>query len=200
MHLSDSFYVALCMTILVCAVVYWFWTQNQYVLRKLNLLNNIVFEMRTQLNKEEAFPDSFAKPTEYPPAPASVMGDDEDILHEQLSNQVSSEVADIAAATTLEEKLFEPKPVVQPFEEAESIRELAEPLHDLAPGGSLIVNDDVKPTTANVLDTMTLKELRRLAEQRGVSGTASMKKAQLLTALREQKMTVEPLEGTVNLS
>jgi Rho termination factor, N-terminal domain len=215
MHLSDSFYVALCMTILICAVVYWFWTQNQYVLRKLHLLNNIVFEMRTQLNKEEAFPDSFAKPTEYPPAPASVAGEDEDLLHEQLSEQVEAEADELPSKATgggivhfdeveqnsgtpldtLAETLGEP--VADTFAERQ-----ADQYDDLAPGGSLgVQSDDSKPVNAsNVLEGMTLKELRRLAEQRGVSGASSLKKAQLLTALREQKPLVEPFEATVSLS
>jgi len=215
MHLSDSFYVALCMTILICAVVYWFWTQNQYVLRKLHLLNNIVFEMRTQLNKEESFPDSFAKPTEYPPAPASVAGEDEDLLHEQLSAQVEAEVEEMSPKAagggivhfdeveqnsgtpldTLAEPLGEQ--AVENFAERQ-----ADQFDDLAPGGSLgVQSDDSKPVNAsNVLEGMTLKELRRLAEQRGISGASSLKKVQLLTALRDQKPLVEPFEATVSLS
>ena len=47
MNLPDSFYIALCMTVLLLGVVYWFWTQNQFLLRKMNLLENIVYELKT---------------------------------------------------------------------------------------------------------------------------------------------------------
>ena len=49
MNLSDTFHVALCMTVLIIGVVYWFWTQNQYIQRKLNLLENIVYDMKSSM-------------------------------------------------------------------------------------------------------------------------------------------------------
>ncbi len=36
------------------------------------------------------------------------------------------------------------------------------------------------------LDSMPVKELRRLAEQRGIAGAADMRKKEILTALRKQ--------------
>jgi hypothetical protein len=192
MNLSDTFYVALCMTILILGVVYWFWTQNQFVLRKLNLLNNIVFEMRAQQNKEEV-PDGFTPPAVYAPAPGSEMGDDEDLLHEELRAEVETMRADAAPA-----EFKEPEPEREEAAPANnqgtSIEELAEPIDsELQPGG---VGSNVKEiVTSNVLESMTIKELRRLAEQRGISGTSNMKKPALITALRE-KPTITPFEGT----
>ena len=62
MNLSDTFYVALCMTVLILGVVYWFWTQNQFILRKLNMLENIVYEMKTSF---QVAPDSEPIRTDY---------------------------------------------------------------------------------------------------------------------------------------
>ena len=45
MNVPESFYIALCVTILMLGVVYWFWTQIQYLQRKVNLLDNVVYEM-----------------------------------------------------------------------------------------------------------------------------------------------------------
>jgi hypothetical protein len=204
MHLSDSFYVALCMTILICGVVYWFWTQNQYVLRKLHLLNNIVFEMRAQMNKEESAPDGFAEPTRYPPAPSSVLGEDEDLLHETLAQNMEAmgeeDAEELAPLETRElPPTLPPLEQVTPFESVD-----AEPLDDLQPGGASTGVSDVKEINASgsgMLEGMTLKELRRLGEQRGISGAASMKKAALVVALREApKVIVQPFEATINLS
>jgi hypothetical protein len=70
---------------------------------------------------------------------------------------------------------------VTPFEALD-----AEILDDLQPGGVSSGVSDVKEMVAGagMLEGMTLKELRRLAEQRGISGAASMKKAALVVALR----------------
>jgi len=203
MHLSDSFYVALCMTILICGVVYWFWTQNQYVLRKLHLLNNIVFEMRAQMNQEESAPDGFVEPTKYPPAPSSVLGEDEDLLHETLAHSMEAmSDEDAEEMTPMEAKeapaLDASVAHVTPFEAVD-----AEALDDLQPGGVSSGVSDVKEisTGAGMLEGMTLKELRRLAEQRGISGATSMKKAALVVALREApKVVVQPFEATIELS
>lgn len=210
MHLNDSFYVALCMTILICGVVYWFWTQNQYVLRKLHLLNNIVFEMRTQMNREESAPDSFAKPVDYPPAPSSVLGEDEDLLHETLAREIEEQEKRDEREEQEEHEEQErhkdsSEPMITPFEafdgnEGTPLETIAETLDDLQPGGAHTSKMIPIQTGSNVLEGMTLKELRRLGEQRGVSGAASMKKAQLLSALRETPNTVvEPFEATVRL-
>jgi len=202
MNLSDTFYVALCMTILIIGVVYWFWTQNQFVLRKLNLLNNIVFEMRAQMNKESV-PDAYVPPTSYPPAPSSEMGDDEDLLHEELHAEVSAAAASASAsveAVVEEQPLVVPQPVLSDVSQGTPIDELAESLNnDLQPGG---VGSGVKEIiNSSVLESMTIKELRRLAEQRGIQASSSVKKPALISMLREApKQTITPFEATVELS
>jgi hypothetical protein len=79
MNLPDSFYIALCMTVLLLGVVYWFWSQNQYLLRKINLLENIVYELKTVCSRPPPTP---MEPATYPPAPSSVVEEEE--LHEEL--------------------------------------------------------------------------------------------------------------------
>ena len=184
MNISDTFYVALCMTILIIGVVYWFWTQNQYIQRKLNLLENIVYEMKTSINnipvyappQEQELPEQ--KPV-YPPAPSSELGDDDDLLHETLHSEIVGEV----------------QPVEQPAINNDVVEELIEKemKDDLQPGGvgsslDLEVVPDKEVKGSN-LESMTLKELRRLAEQRNVIGASSMRKQALIDALHN---TVAP--------
>jgi hypothetical protein len=161
MNLPDSFYIALCMTVLMLGIVYWFWSQNQYLLRKINLLENIVYELKTICTSPPPIP---VEPTSYPSAPSSVMeGDsDEEILAELLEEEEE-----------LHPLQRPPSPPVTPPSEED----------DLQPGG---VGSGIKEVTesSNILETMTLKELRRLAEQRGIKGAAELKKKELLSQLK----------------
>ena len=189
MNLSDTFYIALCMTVLILGVVYWFWTQNQYMQRKMNLLENIVYEMKSTMGTGP--PDGFepaghgvsaspslqeSMPTEYPPAPSSVLGDDEDLLHEELHTAVTEEDDGI------------PQMVESMPEEEEDDGINAEALtDDLQPGG--VGSGDVKEinattTSSSVLDGLTLKQLKTLASQHNISGATGMRKHELITALR----------------
>ena len=233
MNLSDTFYIALCMTVLILGVVYWFWTQNQYIQRKLNLLENIVYEMKTVLPSSGSEPRGSSSsvshegqdsvvPSHYPPAPSSVLGEeDEDLLHEELLADdavVTGADADagagagaVTAVTGMasSESAAEDDGLHFLESEEDGIVEAETVPDDLQPGG---VGSGVPAPVAaaaeakgTVLDGMTMKELKRLAEQRGISGTSAMRKQQLVDALRalpaaSSLATVAPLEGVVDLS
>lgn len=220
MNLSDTFYVALCMTVLILGAVYWFWTQNQFILRKLNLLENIVYEMKTALptswNGNGASHDGFgafgvpsaeppsASPVEasatYAPAPGSVISDeDADILHEDLTRDLGSQTNSGS-------------PVLQVLsaENAASTEQVV--ADDLQPGGvgSGFARSDApdieggrKAINANPLDGMSLKELRRLGEARGISGASGMRKQTLIDALRSApvgELSFDQPGGTLDLT
>jgi len=228
MNLSDTFYIALCMTVLILGVVYWFWTQNQYMQRKLNLLENIVYEMKTAFqssgypssergsaaeaseegdevpegvsSREGSATGSPLVPVEYPPAPSSVLGEeDEDLLHEEL--HAESAFTPSSASESLGDRIQLLPPDREGSIDAEVVAD------DLQPGGvgsGLPVSAQTE-AKGTVLDGMTLKELKRLAEQRGISGTSALRKQQLIDALRVLPATpslasITPLEGVVDLS
>lgn len=210
MNLSDTFYIALCMTVLILGVVYWFWTQNQFMLRKINLLENIVYEMKAMLPQSGTdSPGDELQPTEYPPAPSSVLGEDEDLLHEELHAEVESLPVDKAPSPM---RFVDKAP--SPMRFVDSVEDIApvvsspvvnEPVvnttvlppvpDDLQPGG--VGSGTVVKETTGMLESMTLKELRRLAEQRGISGASTMRKQQLIDALKAEvpKATVNPFES-----
>lgn len=202
MNLTDTFYVALCMTILILGVVYWFWTQNQYMQRKLNLLENIVFEIKTQIQNgdtlsppQQGIVSSLTQTSPnatsmYPPAPSSELGDDEDLLNEELGD-----LDDNHPSPTLKISEDSTLPSVNATEHADHTASIeADTLDDhddlavaLQPGG---VGSGIKElpeadSTAkgNVLEGMTLKELQRLAEQKGINA-ARLRKPQLIEAIR----------------
>lgn len=217
MNLSDTFYVALCMTVLILGVVYWFWTQNQFIQRKLNLLENIVYEMRSASNahvpeglvdKALAAAAAVAGTTSssdavaaYAPAPEEE-GED-DIVHATLSDELDG------ATLTLDSDELKPMPeaTLAAFDTDDVVEAVAE--DDLAPGATLgtaattvTATEDLGTVKGTVLDNMTLKELKQLAEQKSVKGAKSMRKHELVEAIRNSKVSVSPFdihEGVVSL-
>lgn len=183
MSLSDTFYVALCMTILILSVVYWFWTQNQYIQRKLNLLENIVYEMKTTLHAPA--PDELHIPQSHTPEVTESQG-----LYQPPPGSELGEDEDIAFETLMEEDVHDHM-LVEEDEEAEA------PNTDLQPGGiGSGINEVTVPDTnhKSVLDNMTLKELKRLAEQKGIQGVKQLRKPELIEALRNHTVNITPFE------
>jgi hypothetical protein len=210
MNLSDTFYVALCMTVLILGVVYWFWTQNQFIQRKLNLLENIVYEMRSATNAhvpeglvEKALAAAAASSVgsdsapSYAPAPEEE-GED-DLVHAALSSDLE--------ALDLDSEELKPMPT----DDAPGVLNNTDDVNNMeeAPGAALdttvaasATTDDLGTTKGTVLDNMTLKELKQLAEQKGVKGAKSMRKHELVEAIRNSKVSISPFdihEGVVSL-
>ena len=159
--------------------------------RKVNLLENIVYEMKSTMGTGP--PGGFEPaghgvaaaastvgddgiPPAYPPAPSSVLGDDEDLLHEELHSEVAAVEEDDGIPAVAN---------AMPEDEDDGIN--AEALvDDLQPGGvgsGDFSNEDTK-TGSNVLDSLTLKQLKTLASQHNISGATGMRKQELIQALR----------------
>ena len=198
MSLSDTFYVALCMTVLILGAVYWFWTQNQFMLRKLSLLENIVYEMKMALSTAPspaadagAVSGSGLNNTSYAPAPGSVMSDDDaELLNDDLQGVLAPSEESSSAPFV---PISQDSPVLQVSEQPSYAKpdEASEPVtdtvkssaDDLQPGGVGSGVPEVK-TGESAYDSMKLTELRRLAESRGISGAKEMRKQALIDALR----------------
>jgi hypothetical protein len=191
MNLSDTFYLAMIMTILILGVVYWFWTQNQYLQRKIQTLENVMYEIKTSLSSGElggglsapapAAQESDLAPAMYPPAPSSVLDDDDELLHAELleSSEHAHELHEDVEELSIDDAIAQ-------FNAEEPAA--AQVDEDLQPGGvGSGIKEVVVPDSAakgSVLDTMTIQELKRLAEQRGISGASKMRKQALIDAIR----------------
>lgn len=213
MNLPDSFYIALCMTVLLVGAVYWVWTQIQFVQRKVNILENIVYELKQMFETQKSpvpSPDLFGglhagssrkekdeemrveaptSPSRYPPAPPSVVDLDDDLLHESLQNEADAEltftdgeeplsIQEVEAPLQLDEPVFRQEEIAPTDIQAETV--VAQETQDLQPGG---VGSGVVSEVSS-LDSMTIKELRRLAAQRGIAGASDMPKKRLIAAIR----------------
>jgi hypothetical protein len=113
MNLSDTFYIALCMTVLILGVVYWFWTQTQFIQRKVNQLENIVYELNAGLNRVSGGASggpgsSGASPYAPPPSGEEEDEDEDDTLHGDLRAEleaVSAAVSDASPSPNISETL-----------------------------------------------------------------------------------------------
>ena len=205
MNLSDTFYVALCMTVLILGVVYWFWTQNQYIQRKLNLLENIVYEMKSAMplvspdvvDKVLASADFHPATHDHPDGMCMTI-DHESV--DDVLNSLAEPLPEKEEGAVVEKT--EAKPVA---EEDEGAPLLAEEVEDLQPGGvGSGASEDVSDLNSeSVLNGMGLKELKALAAQKGIAGAKNMRKQDLVAAIRASKTSVTPFEvheGTLSLN
>ena len=139
-------------------------------------------------------------PATYAPAPAD---DEDDLLHEDLHAQATplgdDDVTDMTAPVN--------DVVVTPSAPSAPSSPVSAEADDLQPGGvGSGVEDKLVPDSSagqGALDGMTLKELRRLAEIRGVNGATHLRKQQLIDALRLLPTGVKPYnasESTLDLS
>jgi hypothetical protein len=187
------------MTILLVGAVYWVWTQIQYVQRKVNALENIVYELKTLCSSRE--PSHPLPLASYPPAPPSEIGEeDADLLEETLRKEADSvpDTVDMNINMDISEDLHDDiqDDIHASFDDGTHEKEIAieegqHPLmtlqeDELQPGG---VGSGVGNVSySSSLDSMSVKELRRLAVQKGISGAAEMKKKDLVVAIRSMPM------------
>jgi len=238
MNLSDSFYLALCMTVLILGVVYWFWTQNQYIQRKVNLLENIIYDLRSSMN---GHPESMGgggsvepnhegsgglAPARYPPAPSSVADEDDDLLHNELTAEILAAAdADLSGSPFMggNEPVAASSAAAAAAAAATSAAATTVHHEMLQPGGvgsgskeELVADSALSPS---VLEGMTLKQLKQLAERNNITLPSGVRKPQLIAALRTSagssnavstpmdlpsippiQESVEPFDGATELS
>jgi hypothetical protein len=191
---SETFYISLCVTILLLGIVYWFWTQVQYLQRKVNLLDNVVYEIKTLMSNlpgpdsgpklvvsetpDKSSSQEFVAATmqeSYAPPPESIAGD-----LEAERNASEEEFDNFSGSLQMKPMADEPK--------------VAEVPDELQPGGlAQAANNDtknVKVETDNSIESplssLGLKDLRRMAEAQGIPGFNELKKKDLIRALRDK--------------
>lgn len=187
----ESLFLVLSGVILAAGVLYWFWSHIQLTQKKVQLLENAVFELRGMLRPEAASPGSPGPPSSSSgPAPAVESSapayedlPDDDNWSESPGPaptdapqlQVSEDLQPGGRAAPLDDRAFPPSPP----KEAPAAAEFRELFVSSAPV------EEPKHSSES-LEAMPVKELRRLADQRGIQGTADMKKKEILAALRQQ--------------
>jgi hypothetical protein len=206
----ESIFLILSGVILLAGVLYWFWSHIQLTQKKVQLLENSIFELRDTLSK---LPGGRGGGS----GGASLAEEAAGPVYEDLNDDAEEAEADweddveVVAGSSVATSLSPKHDVFVSRVEAQE-----EMSDDLAPGGrmsgtlegleeissasavaesgddfrNLFMSETVAPAsvsrTPEALESMSVKELRRLAEQRGISGAADMRKKEILAALRQQ--------------
>jgi hypothetical protein len=222
MNIPETFYIALCVTILLLGIIYWFWTQVQYLQRKVNLLDNVVYEMKTLVSNlppggsnpvapPVKFHTEFERPssnnnsddeanieTPYAPPPESVAGD---IEAERMASEIEFDnFAGARDASGASPNISEN--YAAPPEDSGELNSSDTPVDDLQPGGLAVPANSApsKKRPANTIETdstvesplssMSIKDLRRMAEANNIPGANELKKKDLIKALRDKVGTI----------
>ena len=189
----ESILLILSGAILAAGVLYWLWSHIQLTQKKVQLLENAVFELRGMLTNGSV-------PSV---APAQELKED-DLQYGESEGQYGGESQpkyndlpddewDTPVRSTSLEELQEsddlqpgghalaPSLEVKEIQSESEFRELF-----VQPAASPVkASTEVKEVSGESLEGMPVKELRRLAEQRGLTGVSDLKKKELISALRQ---------------
>jgi hypothetical protein len=186
----ESVFLILSGVIFMAGILYWFWSHIQLTQKKVLLLESAVFELRSQMTR-------LPEPPSYKPAYTELADDwEEDASGTAVPSPPSGpsesmEVDDSnipddlrpGGRMSVEENIMQPNSVQEqqtPEESNTQFREL------FVNENSNKVVSELPPKTPESLESMSLKELRRLAEQRGIPNTNDLRKKEILSALRQQ--------------
>jgi hypothetical protein len=210
----EAVFLLLSGVILLAGVLYWFWSHIQLTQKKVQLLENAVFELRGLLNNT--------------PPPASSTGSSSGSGSGSAYEDLPDDADDWSPEDDGErvvETVSTPLEHLMPVYGDVQVEHLGSVNDDLMPGGriehvaeeqekvdekeiavsdgdfrELFAGRDATSSpvrTPESLDSMPVKELRRLAEQRGIAGAADMRKKEILAALRKQIQPVAAVAETV---
>ncbi len=193
----ESIFLLLSGVILFAGIIYWMWSHIQLTQKKVQLLENAVFELRGMMTPG-APPGPVASSPSPSPSPSPAYEDlpddgwEEDQENMDMNDVRSTPLENIGGddrtlfveredhgTQGLNEDLMPGAPALNVTETedapAEDFREL------------FVSQESATPVrTPESLESMPVKELRRLAEQRGIAGAADMRKKEILSALRKQ--------------
>ena len=222
----ESIFLILSGVILAAGILYWFWSHIQLTQKKVQLLENAVFELRGMMS---GGPGPGPPPPSPSPLPAPAVAASAAVAeYRDLDDEAEEGWAGSGSgsgSTPLEDLAPGGRMTVAeegPERSLEEIREIAfgsgsgtaghghgsTPLTDLHDDAEEDPNADrlrqmldgrgepAEAKSPQSLESMPVKELRRLAEQRGIAGAADMRKKEILAALRKQVGTTVEVDLT----
>jgi hypothetical protein len=197
MSLPETFYIALCVTILLLGVVYWFWTQVQYLQRKVNLLDNVVYEMKTLVSNLPGNDKAGLSTVQNTDTNPKVEDKIEAVIEEAYAPPPESVAGDLEAEQLVAEADFESF--------SGGIETNTQPAYDppvqddLQPGGLAVPAKKSDAAIESPLNGLSLKELRKMAEANNIPGANDLKKKELIKALRDKVSSIISLDSPSNV-
>jgi len=200
----ETMFLILSGVILAAGVLYWFWSHIQLMQKKVQLLENAVFELRGMFGsgpggKEADNPG--LEPIGQPAATYRDLDDDDwkDTVEQSDSNVMSRVIPNVMTSVDV----MEPLGLMNPESAAPMVSNAMTPIGLATPNGNpevivtreepeqfreLFIQEEAPAKTVvaadQTLEGLPLKELRRIATERGITGAAEMKKKEVIAALR----------------
>lgn len=195
----ESLFLVLSGVILAAGVLYWFWSHIQLTQKKVQLLENAVFELRGMLRPEPAKGPGPVSSSGSGPVSGSATAPVPEAAYEDLPDEDNWSEADETQGLLAKPEADAPQLQVSEDLQPGGRASLPLPSPPSAPSKSVEASPaefrelfmssapvEEAKISSESLEAMPVKELRRLAEQRGIQGTADMKKKEILSALRQQ--------------
>ena len=198
----ESIFLILSGAVLAAGVLYWLWSHIQLMQKKVHLLENAVFELReiqggggqgldhrhSQAQEQEHEQESDEREI---PVYRDVDDNDDGGDWDQGAGSASTPLASLdATPVDLQPGGRIEVPEVQQEETKDKdtqFRELFIQHEVRVPTPQVQKKDETSSSSVSEsLESMPVKELRRLAEQRGMTGVSELRKKELLAALRNQ--------------
>jgi hypothetical protein len=204
----ESIFLILSGAVLAAGILYWLWSHIQLTQKKVQLLENAVFELRGLQQMPQDQPRQRGGEVEVEEAEVPAYRDVDDNDNENDADADAGWQNDGSASTPL--SALESAPVdLQPggridvpaqqneveADKDTQFRELFIQHESRIPTPSV----STTPAQESSLESMPVKELRRLAEQRGLTGVSDMRKKELVAALRNQ-VAAPSVSGSVSVS
>jgi hypothetical protein len=172
----ETMFMILSAVILAAGVLYWFWSHIQLTQKKVQLLENAVFELRGMVGSSSG-PGSGPGPEPMGDSAMAPFAPPQEVYRDLEDDDWKDEEAPPPATVTVQPTL--PEPVGIGREEPVPSASFKE----------LFMTAEQPPAQNQTLEGLPLKELRRMASERGITGTSEMKKKDVIAALRN---TVHP--------
>ena len=177
--MNDLLTVSLVLILLFGAVSLYMYTRIQQCEQKLNLVESILLDIKMSAELRE-YPDLPAKAESY-----------------SLPSQSSTSQSPPSPLAPFEPLHTSQDGSLRNFEEEETtgldVNDLSEP--EPLPEVTVVVEPVAKPSVSVNYESMTLAELKSLAKQRGITGSSSMKRSQILEALHTSDN--RPVDGGI---
>jgi hypothetical protein len=214
----ETMFLMISGSILLAGVFYWFWSLIQLTQTKILLIENAVFELRGLIRQSLQSDVNQVKEKEKEKENDSqVEVEVEKVENQESENQVEDNQDQDQENENEDEYEWPLK------QEKQEKQENQDQNNELRPGGvpmevdleektvdirSFLTVTEIEQPKQNqnqnqnqlppLLESMPVKELRRLAEQRGIPGVSEMRKKELMSAIRQQ--VIKPVELSLTLS
>lgn len=200
----ESIFLILSGAVLAAGILYWFWSHIQLTQKKVQLLENAVFELRGLQGSGSLGPGlgslgsgSSGSPNQEPLPVPEYKDDDEGELEAEEAEWPPTSVGGSTPLSALDQAPVDLQPGGRIGVPESEVKEVSTD-KDTQFRELFIQHETRMPTppsqtqspSQESLESMPVKELRRLAEQRGLTGVSELRKKELLAALRNQITSV----------